>query len=112
MSAQELVRVVDLLANQVANWGPSRWAVRVEADGASRGDLMHALVQRLADLAADAEGAPRREVPRLENDLTLVDQLRVVAGDLVAAGASDLLTHAAAADVSAVRERLNEPVRP
>jgi hypothetical protein len=110
VSAQELLRVVDLLANQVVHWTPARWAVRVEPDSASRGDLMHALVQRLADLAADAEGGPRREVPRLDNDLNLVDQLRVVAVDLIAAGADDLLTHAAAADVSAVRERLNEPV--
>jgi len=111
LSAHELLRVVDLLANQVAHWSPSRWAVRVEPDGASRGDLLYALVQRLADLAADAEGVPRRGVPRLDNDLTLVDQLRVVAGDLVTAGASDLLTHAAAADVSAVRERLHGPTQ-
>jgi hypothetical protein len=112
VSAQELLRVVDLLANQVAHWSPSRWTVRVEPDDASRGDLLHALVQGLADVAADVEGVPRREVPRPDNDLALVDQLRVVAGDLVAAGASDLLTHAAAADVSALRDRLQGPARP
>lgn len=42
-------------------------------------------MQEVADLAADAEGQPRRPVPRLDNDLALPDQLRVVAADLVAA---------------------------
>jgi hypothetical protein len=106
VSAAELVRAVDLLIKQVGHWSPRRWAVPCAPGGPARGELLHALVQRLADLAADAEGEPRREVPRLDNDLALVDQLRVVAGDLVAAGAPDLLTHAAAADVSAVRAQL------
>jgi hypothetical protein len=105
VSAHELVRIVDLLVNQVANWTPARWAARPEPGGPSRAELVHSLIQQLADLAADAEGVPRREVPRLDNDLGLVDQLRVVTADLVAAGASDL-THAAAADVSTVRARL------
>jgi hypothetical protein len=43
-------------------------------------------VQRLADLAADAEGEPRREVPRLEHDTALPHQLAVLANDLLAAG--------------------------
>lgn len=106
MSAAELIRVVDLLVNQTAHWTPERWATPVEPGGPSRGDLVYTLVQRLADLAAEAEGEPWREVPRLENDLALVDQVRVVAADLAGSGASDLLTHAAAADVSAIRARL------
>lgn len=53
--------------------------------GVPRADLLHGLVQEVADLAADAEGQPRRPVPRLDNDLALPDQLRVVAADLVAA---------------------------
>ena len=55
----------------------------------SRADLVHRLVQEIANLAADAEGEPRRAVPRLDNDLALPDQLRVVAADLVAAGPPD-----------------------
>jgi hypothetical protein len=46
---------------------------------------VHDLVQEVADLAADAEGQPHRPVPRLDNDLALADQLRVVAADLIAA---------------------------
>jgi hypothetical protein len=106
VSSAELVRVVDLLIKQVAHWDNARWAAPAAPGGPARADLVHALVQRLADLAADAEGQPRREVPRLDNDTALVDQLRVVAADLVAAGASDLLAHAVAADVSAVRADL------
>jgi hypothetical protein len=44
---------------------------------------MHALVQALADLAADAEGQPRRPVPRLPNDTHLPDQLQVIGLDLL-----------------------------
>ncbi|GAA2142334.1 hypothetical protein [Glycomyces algeriensis] len=44
---------------------------------------MHRLVQTLADLAADAEGQPRRTVPRLSNDTHLPDQLQVVGLDLL-----------------------------
>lgn len=43
---------------------------------------MHALIQALADLTADAEGRPRRPVPRLPSDLHLPDQLQVIALDL------------------------------
>jgi hypothetical protein len=43
---------------------------------------MHALVQTLADIAADAEGEPRRTVPRLPNDMQLPDQLQVIGIDL------------------------------
>ncbi|MFP5218341.1 MAG: hypothetical protein ACLGIG_01195, partial [Actinomycetes bacterium] len=47
------------------------------------------LAQRLADAAADAEGLPRRPLPRLD-DLVLPDQLAVTADDLarVADGAT------------------------
>lgn len=44
---------------------------------------MHTLVQALADIAADAEGQPRRPVPRLPNDLQLPDQLQVIGLDLL-----------------------------
>jgi hypothetical protein len=60
---------------------------------------MHALVQRLADLGADAEGGPRRTVPPPEHDLVLPDQLAVVANDLLLTG--DAAALAAAADAVA-----------
>ena len=71
------------LVGQISHWTPSRWAA------SSRAARMHDLVQQLADRTADAEGEPRRPVPRLDNDLALPDQLRVVAADAVAAGAAD-----------------------
>ncbi|XVU26426.1 hypothetical protein ACQPZJ_05060 [Actinoplanes sp. CA-054009] len=85
---------VDRLLNQVRHWEAPRW--RAE----DRGDRVYALVQRLADLAADAEGRPRREVPR-ESDLVLPDQVRVMADD-IPPGAFD----EAAAAVDDVRKNL------
>ncbi|GAB3798985.1 hypothetical protein [Micromonospora zhanjiangensis] len=125
MGGDELSRVVGLLVNQVAHWEPPRWAAARAGAGAvtppavpggtgphgpgggvSRAELMHRLVQRIADLAADAEGEPRRAVPRLDNDLALPDQLRVVATDLIAAGAPAEMLADATAQVTATRASL------
>jgi hypothetical protein len=106
MSADELSRVVDLLARQVGHWEAPRWAAPAAAGNAARADLMHRLVQQVANLAADAEGEPRRTVPRLDNDLALPDQLRVVGADLLAAGAPAEVLAGAAADVTATRRAL------
>jgi hypothetical protein len=76
---RELARAVDQLVNRVAHWSPARWA------SGGHGSRVYALVQQLADLGAQAEGGPRRQVPRLDNDLVLPDQLRVVTVDLLAA---------------------------
>ena len=57
--------------------------------------------QQIADLGAQVEGRRIRQVPRLDNDLALPDQLGVVAADLSAAclaaadPAADALTAAA-----------------
>ncbi|ROT31511.1 hypothetical protein [Micromonospora sp. HM5-17] len=83
--AAALRREVDLLVNQVGHWTAPRWATPARAGGDRRADVVHRLVQLLADLCADAERRPRRAVPRLENDLALPDQLRVVTADLLAA---------------------------
>jgi hypothetical protein len=56
---------------------------------------MHALVQTLADIAADAEGQPRRPVPRLPNDMQLPDQLQVIGLDLLEAELTDDQRHEA-----------------
>ncbi|MEH0939087.1 hypothetical protein [Micromonospora psammae] len=106
MSATELDRAVGLLVRQVGHWQQTRWAAVATGGNVSRADLVHRLVQEIANLAADAEGGPRRTVPRLDNDLALPDQLRVVAADLVAAGPPEAVLAGAAAEVTATRAAL------
>lgn len=106
MSGDELRRAVDLLLGQVGHWTAARWAAPALAGNVNRSDLMHRLVQYIADLDADAEGQPRRDVPRLDNDLALPDQLRVVTADLIAAGPSNDVLAAAAAGVRETRAAL------
>jgi hypothetical protein len=69
-----------------------------DGSAGTRAELVFRLVQELADLGAAAEGIPSRPVPRLDNDLALPDQVRVMVSDLLLAPASDeTLTKAAAA---------------
>ena len=96
-TADEFATSVRKLVGQVTHWTPSRWAA------SSHAEVMHDLIQRLADRTADAEAEPHREVPRLANDLALPDQLRVVAADAVSAGAAD---ETAIAWVGATRQTL------
>ncbi|WP_231931803.1 hypothetical protein [Micromonospora echinospora] len=102
----ELDRAVELLVRQVGHWQPPRWSALAADGNVSRADLVHRLVQEVANLAADAEGQPRRTVPRLANDLALPDQLRVVAADLVAAAPTPEMLVRAAAEVTATRNAL------
>jgi len=85
MSADELARETRRLVDRVSTWTPPRWAASGASGSGSRADRFHALVQTLADQAADAEGQPRRVVPRLSPDTALPDQLRVIVADLIAA---------------------------
>lgn len=96
-TADEFAASVRKLVGQVSHWTPSRWAA------SSRATVVHELIQRLADHTADTEGEPRRAVPRLDNDLALADQLRVIAADAVATGAADSFSVAL---VQSVRETL------
>lgn len=81
-----LSAAVGRLVNRTAHWTPARWAVPVEGRaGRTRADEVFALVQRLAELGAAAEGRPHRAVPRLDTDLGLLDQVRVLTADLLAA---------------------------
>jgi hypothetical protein len=107
---------VDRLANRVGHWEQARWWSRpaLAHSGLSRaagaalpthGDLLYTLVQRLADLGADAEGRRRRPVPRL-TDLVLPDQLRVMADDLGAAAPPEDVLELAADAVDALRRIL------
>jgi hypothetical protein len=96
----DFATAVDRLHNQVRHWEQGRWWSR--KGGATRGDLMYALIQRLADLAAEAEHQPRRVVPR-DHDMVLPDQLRVLADDLLAADPSPALLATATAAVEDTR---------
>ena len=86
------------LLPRLRRWDAASWSV------STRAELVAEAVQRLADVGADAEGQPRRPVPRLA-DVTLADQLTVVVddvlrtGDLAAAGA-------VAAELAALRTAL------
>ncbi|MEU2661783.1 hypothetical protein [Micromonospora sp. NPDC007220] len=106
MGGGELGRAVELLVRQVGHWQQPRWAATAAGGNVSRADLVHRLVQEIANLAADVEGGPRRTVPRLDNDLALPDQLRVVAADLVAAAPPPEVLARAAAEVTATRDVL------
>jgi hypothetical protein len=96
----DFATAVERLHNQVRHWEQGRWWSRTS--GATRGDVMYALIQRLADLAAEAEHQPRRIVPR-DHDMVLPDQLRVLADDLLAANPSPALLATAAAAVDDAR---------
>ena len=102
-AAERLCAAVDGLVGRLPSlvgWRPA------DPRGARtwRTDVVHALVQRVADMAADAEGVPRRSVPRLEPATTLGDQLRVVAADLIA-GRPSVQDLTAAAEL--IRESLS-----
>lgn len=97
MSKDLLVRQAELLVGQVAHWTPARW--RGRADG------VHALVQRLADAAAEAEGRTALPVPRLA-DTVLPDQIRVMVADLVAASPGADVLDRFADDIRSTRAAL------
>ena len=79
-----LDREAHALVRRLRSWTPTRFAAICPGAG-TRGDVVHHLVQALADAAADLEGGQRRAVPRLDSDQGLADQLAVTAADLVAA---------------------------
>jgi hypothetical protein len=99
-----LETAVQRLLKQVGHWEPGRWHAPAKAGG-TRGEVVFALVQRLADLAADAEQGRHRPVPRLA-DTVLPDQLRVMADDLIAAAPPAETLVSVTAAVSATREAL------
>ncbi|GAA3297414.1 hypothetical protein Dvina_49090 [Dactylosporangium vinaceum] len=97
----QLGAAVRKLVGQVSHWTPPRWAAS-GLSGASRADLMHDLIQWLADRTAEAEARPPLPVPRLDNDLALPDQLQVIAADL-ARYAPPEVQQEAAARIAALR---------
>ncbi len=100
------------LVQRLRLWTPARYAAAAPLHG-TRGDLVHHLVQVLADGAADLQGGPRRAVPRLDTDLALADQLAVVSADLVRARPPEQVARDATAHLLlARRDLLGEEVPP
>jgi len=104
VSAGDFETAVRRLLGHVGHWETGRWHAPAQAGG-TRGAVVFALVQRLADLAADAEQSRHRPVPRLA-DTVLPDQLRVLADDLIAAAPPAEVLISVTAAVSATREAL------
>ena len=94
---------IDRLHNQIRHWEQARWSPRGAAT--SPADVVFALVQHLADLAADAEHRDRRPVPR-EVGLVLPDQLLVMSEDLLAAAPAEPVLAEATAAVTRTRQAL------
>jgi hypothetical protein len=90
------------LLPRLRRWDAARWSVRVA--GRVRADVAAEAVQRLADADADAEGEPRRPVPRLA-DTSLADQLTVVVEDGLRTGDPAAL-RTVAAELGALRAAL------
>ncbi|WP_030436686.1 hypothetical protein [Actinoplanes subtropicus] len=88
----DFAAAIDRLLNQVRHWEQPRWRN-------GKADQVYALVQHLADLAADAESRPHRPVPR-EPDVILPDQLRVMADDLIAAAPAAAAPNAVLAEAA------------
>jgi hypothetical protein len=91
VSAERLLREADRAADRLRVVGP-RMAARTGPDAASLLGRVRAGLQRLADLAADAESRPPLAVPDLAPH-ALGDQLLVLAHDLAATG-SDIAVDA------------------
>jgi hypothetical protein len=105
MDADALAR--DLLP-RLRRWTQDNWSLpavrRPAGPGQSRAEVAAETVQRLADLGADAEGRPRRQVPRLA-DVTLADQLTVMVEDILRT-ADRGAARAAAAELAGLRTTL------
>ena len=100
-----LVREAGSVVARLRLFTPARWSAAAPPYG-TRADLVHHLVQWLADTAGQAP-VP---VPRLDSDLALPDQLAVTADDLVRSGRG---TGDAVAHLLLHRfELLDEPVPP
>ncbi len=82
-----LAKELASLAGRLRLWTPQRWAAAAEP-WATRADLGRHLAQWLADRAAQLEGQPTRELPVLQPDLLVVDQIAVTGDDLLRADPS------------------------
>ena len=99
----EVMRAAERLADRLRMLGP-RWAARDNPGDAAPAAAVRDVLQRLADLAARAEGEPTRPVPDIGLH-ALADQLLVLARDATAAGDGATLDEAART-VDELRSRL------
>jgi hypothetical protein len=91
------------LLPRLRRWTPDSWA-RPAGAGGTRAEVAAAAVQRLADLGADAEGRPRRPVPRAAG-VNPADQLAVMVEDILRT-ADPAAERAAAAELAALKTAL------
>ena len=99
----EVMRAAERVADRLRMLGP-RWAARNNSGDAASAAAVRDALQRLADLAARAEGEPSRPVPDIGLH-ALADQLLVLARDAIAAGDGATLEEAART-VDELRTRL------
>jgi hypothetical protein len=105
VTADELAAGVERLLHQVGHWETGRWDTAVRGGDGSRADQVRALVQQLADLGAEAEGNPHREVPHA-GAMTLPDQIRVLTDDLLTADPTEAVLSRAVEAVTEARKAL------
>ena len=99
----EVMRAAERLADRLRMLGP-RWAARDNPGDAPPAAAVRNALQRLADLAARAEGEPSRPVPDIGLH-ALADQLLVLSRDATSAGDGETLDEAART-VDELRSRL------
>lgn len=108
MSTDRLERDAERAADRLRVVGP-RMAARTGPEAQALLEAVRADLQRLADLAADAEERPRRAVPVLAAH-ALADQVLVLAHDVAVAApgtpAGDAATEAAVAVVADLKARI------
>jgi len=99
------------LLPRLRRWNAASWSAaadrpraRPRAGRPTRADVVAAVVQRLADVAADAEGRPHRAVPRLAG-VNPADQLTVMVDDVLRTGDPAAL-RTAADELAALRAAL------
>ncbi|MEU8662728.1 hypothetical protein [Actinoplanes philippinensis] len=104
----DFATAIERLLTRIHHWDEPRWRAASASAGLSRSALVQGLVQRLADLGAEAEKRPSRPVPHL-HDLVLRDQLRVLADDILAADPTHHLLERATQATNDVRDSLVRP---
>jgi hypothetical protein len=95
------------LLPRLRRWDSASWSVSAALPGGgrrTRAEVAAAVLQRLADAGADAEGQPRRPVPLLA-DVNLADQLTVMVDDILRTG-DPVAVRAAATELAALRAAL------
>jgi len=96
--SEELTRAVDMLRSMPI----PKLSRPVDDSDSTRAECARDVAQFLADLAADAEGGPRRVIPDV-GDPAVGDQLAVTGRDLVRSECGEQVMQAAAERLRALR---------